>query len=587
MSSVQEPGSARSARLEAERAFQALDLHRALQHYSTAIELEPADAEYVHLSQSARVHLHLRDERELAREKNEPAEALYYLVRRLRSMRAACYCMLGAWPAAVDDLEKAAELQPCAGAHARLAEARLQLGDYSGAFSALAAAKQADDAAECAELPALEAEAVQRSNALPPQSSEPQRPTVAQPNIEGEREPEPEGTWTPQPEPEPEPRHTPDLTLCQPCSASPAPPGKYRGSLRWAPGAAWPSPLRRASAGADVPLTDWASALATRMPLSVGALPSALPAQVIDGLSFPYSVAWALRKLSFIPVGFEFHICVLGASARVEQQLLHADNEQPGGYWVELLHLCRWTDDSGKTVLPSLVVHLVGPEVTVEDPQTVELADAGSLRVECHASDALPFIDAHPTLFQRSRLSGPLVSNSDERAEDSTGTAAGWGCLAIAYHSGFGTGDPALLHSWLPALRRLVMLGVPTVCTCPNMVVDGAGEVAVLTQALGARVIDLTASEDSLATVQAIINPFAGASLHVERDTSGLIDLSWRPNQFIYAFWGRVKDAGPMPELEDQRDMALAHKMGCSGLVCVANHALMFAKMRRVAEQLR
>ena len=77
MSSVQEAGSVRSAcRLEAERAFQALDLHRALQHYSTAIELEPADAEYVHLSQSSREHLHLRDERERAREKNEPAEAL-------------------------------------------------------------------------------------------------------------------------------------------------------------------------------------------------------------------------------------------------------------------------------------------------------------------------------------------------------------------------------------------------------------------------------------------------------------------------------------------------------------------------------
>ena len=128
-------------------------------------------------------------------------------------------------------------------------------------------------------------------------------------------------------------------------------------------------------------------------------------------------------------------------------------------------------------------------------------------------------------------------------------------------------------------------LEVPTICTCPNLVVDGAGEVAVLTQALGARVINLY-GEDLTAT-QAIANPFAGASLHAERDTSGLIDLSWRPNHFIYAFSGRLNDAGPMPEMEDQADLVLAHKMGCSGLLCVANHALMFAKMRRVADQLR
>ena len=118
------------------------------------------------------------------------------------------------------------------------------------------------------------------------------------------------------------------------------------------------------------------------------------------------------------------------------------------------------------------------------------------------------------------------------------------------------------------------------------MIVDGAGEVAVLTQAFGARVISLYGED--LAAAHAVTNPFAGASLHAERDTSGLIDLSWKPNRFIYAFAGRVKDAEPMPEMEeDQADMVLAHKTGCSGLLCTANHALMFAKMRRVADQLR
>lgn len=513
------------------------------------------------------------------------------LVRRLRSMRAACCCMLGAWSAAVDDLEKAAELQPCAGAHARLAEARLQLGDYEGALSALAAAQQAEDAAECVELPALKAEIVERANASSSHASaEPQRPARKRPDSNLAPEPnvglKPElgSELEPAPESEPEPEsganrnwQSSSPELCRPCNVSPTSAGKYCGSLCWDPGSSWPLPFRGLPLDANVSLTDWGSALADRMPS--GSVPSELPVQVIDGLSFPYSVAWAMRQLSFLSMDQEFHVCVLGASARVEQRLMHADDEQPGGYWIELLHLCRCSGGD-KTVLPSLVVHLVGPEVTVEDPHTIELAEAGSLRVEYHDTDALSFIDAHPSLFQRSVVQD---TSADRKAYYST--TAGWRCLAVTYNSGFGTGDAGLLRSWLPVVRRLITLEVPTVCTCPNLVVDGAGEVAVLTQAFGARVINLYGED--LAAAEAIANPFAGASLHPERDTSGLIDLSWRPNHFIYAFSGRLNDAEPMPEMEDQADAALAHKMGCSGLLCVANHALMFAKMRRVADQLR
>jgi hypothetical protein len=504
--------------------------------------------------------------------------------------------MVGAWPAAVADLETAAKLRPCAAAHARLAEGRLQLGDYDGARLALAAAQQAEDAAECSELPALEAEVRQRSAALQ---------TAAALQTQA----------SPEPEPEPEPAPTSALVqfdqtqLCQPCDAPPAQAGEYLGSLCWAPDEVWPSPLCRAPPGATVPLADWASALAARMPPD--AAMGSLPPQVLDGLSFPYSAAWALRKLAVAPVGpAPFHLVVLGASARVEQRLAHTDDDRlPGGYWAELLHLCRSFDDAGMGAL-SLVLHLVGPEVATEAPQTVKLAAGDSLRIEYHASDALSFIEDHPTLFQRddNKPADADATAADGQKEASTsgsggsktnsGSAAaaceGWRCLTVAYHPGFGTGDPRLLNSWLPAVRQLVLLGVPTVCTCPNMVVDGAGEVAVLAQAFAARVINLSAGDASTteaaeaeAEAEAVANPFAGPSLHKERDASGLVDLSWCPNRFIYAFAGRVEGAGPMPELEEHNSPVQLVRTDCSGLQCMANHALMFAKMRRVADQLR
>ena len=43
--------------------------------------------------------------------------------------------------------------------------------------------------------------------------------------------------------------------------------------------------------------------------------------------------------------------------------------------------------------------------------------------------------------------------------------------------------------------------------------------------------------------------------------------------------------AGPMPAIEEHRD--LLAKKDCTGLRCLAHHALMFAKLSRVAMQLR
>ena len=42
-----------------------------------------------------------------------------------------------------------------------------------------------------------------------------------------------------------------------------------------------------------------------------------------------------------------------------------------------------------------------------------------------------------------------------------------------------------------------------------------------------------------------------------------------------------------MPELEEHNSPVQLVRKDCSGLQCMANHALMFAKMRRVADQLR
>eukprot|EP01045_Picozoa_sp_COSAG04_P024382 COSAG04_NODE_3035_length_3250_cov_2.899714_3_plen_112_part_00 len=111
----------------------------------------------------------------------------------------------------------------------------------------------------------------------------------------------------------------------------------------------------------------------------------------------------------------------------------------------------------------------------------------------------------------------------------------------------------------------------------------------MLRQALSARLLDLTAPPDSPSgrDVEAAPNPFRGASMHAERDASGLLDLSWSPNQLIYAFAGRAEGAPPMPALDLEHRQLTSPAEACTGLMCVAHHSLMFAKMRRVAQQLR
>jgi len=102
----------------------------------------------------------------------------------------------------------------------------------------------------------------------------------------------------------------------------------------------------------------------------------------------------------------------------VEQRLLHTDGKssppRPAGYWTELLHCHR----------AHIVLHLVGPEVAAQEPIAVcgDGDDGGSLRVECHATDALSFLTSHEALLQRK----PAESGQAP-------------CVCIAYHPGFGT----------------------------------------------------------------------------------------------------------------------------------------------------
>jgi len=227
-----------------------------------------------------------------------------------RSKRAACYCMLGAWDAAVADLEAAAALRPSAAAHARLAEGRLQLGDFDGARRAVEAARQSDDAAECAELPELEAEVQRRERA---------EALVSRPEPQPEPEPQPQPQPQPEPAPEPAPQPAPERrsflrsTTCLRCDDAPpaAKAGEYLGSLCWPPDASWPSPLS-STPPSSVPLDSWESFLQARLP--EGQAVASVAAAVRDGLSFPLSLAWALRRLGLQPGGADpLHIAVLGA----------------------------------------------------------------------------------------------------------------------------------------------------------------------------------------------------------------------------------------------------------------------------------
>ena len=169
--------------------------------------------------------------------------------------------------------------------------------------------------------------------------------------------------------------------------------------------------------------------------------------------------------------------------------------------------------------------------------------------------------------------------------------------------------------------------------TCPNMIVDGVGEAAVM-QSLSARFLlpdpttaaapttavgtdsgdDSSSGSGDGTTAAAGLglglegmgppptpmgNPFVGATLHREVDPSGQLDLSWSSNRYAYAYAGRLQGVPPLPPPPSSSGGgggavgvqvgAFAAAGDCcgsgggGGMCCAASHALMFAKMHRVA----
>ena len=146
-------------------------------------------------------------------------------------------------------------------------------------------------------------------------------PDAAPPEPQPEPEPQPQPQPQPQPEPAPEPAPQPAperrsflrSTTCLRCDDAPpaAKAGEYLGSLCWPPDASWPSPLS-STPPSSVPLDSWESFLQARLP--EGQAVASVAAAVRDGLSFPLSLAWALRRLGLQPGGADpLHIAVLGA----------------------------------------------------------------------------------------------------------------------------------------------------------------------------------------------------------------------------------------------------------------------------------
>jgi len=228
---------------------------------------------------------------------------------------------------------------------------------------------------------------------------------------------------------------------------------------------------------------------------------------IIDGLSCPLSLAYALQAAQIFPQTTEdksksnssglglglVNIIVLGASEHCEQAVLERTN-----YWEELGAILG---------CERLKMWFVGPEMRDHKVETPSFA------ATCRKISApfvlKRFLEAHPEVPE----SAPV-------------------CV---FNGGFGNQLPSggtghLLHSWLPCLRELTESSRICIFFCANDYADVQGECFMHSQVFGSRFILLPQR-----------NPFSMASVHCSKVPSqGDQELSaendwFQGNAFVYA----------------------------------------------------
>jgi len=280
--------------------------------------------------------------------------------------------------------------------------------------------------------------------------------------------------------------------------------GEYAGTFKWSqktdfvplPPFEAPAPLESWQSYLQVRMDTWASSSSAQAAGGKQGEPTlVVEPSMLDGLSFPLSLLYALRQLLSIDKDFkdrwqagskELAILALGCSERAEEHVLRHTN-----YFGELSHY-----------LPRFSTRLwmVGPEMSARGHMQ-DLQLAPNLSATCYRGTTAAFLAE-----EQQALQGRQV-------------------LAILYNTGCTTGDAALRASWSSDLRELLGRGWPCVFTCANDHSDLKGERALMEGELRARYV-----------VYPRKNPFAAVTtLH----PPGQRDTGWyAANSFLYVVAG-------------------------------------------------
>lgn len=210
-------------------------------------------------------------------------------------------------------------------------------------------------------------------------------------------------------------------------------------------------------------------------------------AMMLDGLSFPLSLAWTLLQESVVSLQQgDVHVVLLGATSKAEVRIL-----QESTYWQELVMLLESRCN--------IRLHFVGPEIS--PAKSIEkTGDIHSMQPPC----AKQF----------------FMARSDLTPENT---------ICAVFNGGFGnfvsSRRDELFWSWMPDLLFLADSHFMCVFFCANDYADLKGEVAIH-RALG-----------SLFALAPRRNPFAMATVY-----SGEDDSEWfSGNSFMYATCGSQK----------------------------------------------
>ena len=278
--------------------------------------------------------------------------------------------------------------------------------------------------------------------------------------------------------------------------------GQCVGTLRWSEKDKWPT-LRRWPNPSNMPppqLTGWRDYLEMRLAADDSGTIRIEP-PMLDGLSYPLSLVYALQKLRLTPPQpGPLYLLIVGASSKAEERLMRETT-----YWHELLHFFPGA---------KLELVFVGPEIAAHDHgKRTEHGPNNRLTARCF----------HGTL-------GDLLRAEKHHNAEQT--------IVVGFNTGFGNasdgmakGGFALMTGWLPDLLAMLRKGFVCVFTCANDYSDLRGELVIWKNLLHASVILPPAK-----------NPFKAAT--VVRESNDVDKCEWSCSAcYIYAVCGREADA--------------------------------------------